>query len=189
MSNENEEENKEDERIKLIGGGEVNNRKEADDDDDDDDKEVNNNKEMDKKVRNNDIIELLTKGKIELSQIFIAPAIVAFGILHILNGETSPMTWLVLSISYWLIFILTIFLFLTQYIRIITLQRVIKRYGHEFNEKIDSTMEFDSHKFLKKIFNMYYKSSEKSMFRFLYIILFIFILIAFSLWFTVSYHL
>ena len=45
---------------------------------------------MDKKVRNNDIIELLTKGKIELSQIFIAPAIVAFGILHILNGETSP---------------------------------------------------------------------------------------------------
>ena len=134
MSNENEEENKEDERIKLIGGGEVNNRKEVDDDDD---KEVNNNKEMDKKVRNNDIIELLTKGKIELSQIFIAPAIVAFGILHILNGETSPMTWLVLSISYWLIFILTLFLFLTQYIRIITLQRVIKRYGHEFNEKID----------------------------------------------------
>ena len=29
MSNENEEENKEDERIKLIGGGEVNNRKEG----------------------------------------------------------------------------------------------------------------------------------------------------------------
>ena len=167
-----------------MAGAEVNNRKDANDDD----KELTNNKEMDKKVRNSDIIELLTKGKIELSQIFIAPAIVAFGILHILSGETSPMTWLVLSISYWLIFILTLFLFLTQYIRIITLQRVIKRYG-EFNEKINSTMEFDSHKFLKKIFNMYYKSSEKSMFRFLYIILFIFILIAFSLWFTVSYHL
>ena len=167
-----------------MAGAEVNNRKDANDDD----KELTNNKEMDKKVRNSDIIELLTKGKIELSQIFIAPAIVAFGILHILSGETSPMTWLVLSISYWLIFILTLFLFLTQYIRIITLQRVIKRYG-EFNEKINSTMEFDSHKFLKKIFNMYYKSSEKSMFRFLYIILLIFILIAFSLWFTVSYHL
>jgi len=167
-----------------MAGAEVNNRKDANDDD----KELTNNKEMDKKVRNSDIIELLTKGKIELSQIFIAPAIVAFGILHILSGETSPMTWLVLSISYWLIFILTLFLFLTQYIRIITLQRVIKRYG-EFNEKINSTIEFDSHKFLKKIFNMYYKSSEKSMFRFLYIILFIFILIAFSLWFTVSYHL
>ena len=167
-----------------MAGAEVNNRKDANDDD----KELTNNKEMDKKVRNSDIIELLTKGKIELSQIFIAPAIVAFGILHILSGETSPMTWLVLSISYWLIFILTLFLFLTHYIRIITLQRVIKRYG-EFNEKINSTMEFDSHKFLKKIFNMYYKSSEKSMFRFLYIILFIFILIAFSLWFTVSYHL
>ncbi len=190
MSNENEEEKKEDERIKLIGG-EVNNRKDEDDDDDDDDKELNNNKEeVDKKIRNNDIIELLTKGKIELSQIFIAPAIVAFGILNILSRETSHMTWLVLSISYWLIFILTLFLFLTQYIRIITLQRVIKkRYGHEFNEEIDSTMEFGSHKFLKKIFNMYFKSSEKNLFRFLYIILFIFILIAFSLWFTVSYHL
>jgi hypothetical protein len=186
MSNENEEEKKENERIKLIGG-EVNNRK----DEDDDDKELNNNKEeVDKKIRNNDIIELLTKGKIELSQIFIAPAIVAFGILNILSRETSHMTWLVLSISYWLIFILTLFLFLTQYIRIITLQRVIKkRYGHEFNEEIDSTMEFGSHKFLKKIFNMYFKSSEKNLFRFLYIILFIFILIAFSLWFTVSYHL
>jgi hypothetical protein len=171
-----------------MAGEEVNNRKD-DDDDDDDDKELNNDKEMNKKVRNNDIIELLTKGKIELSQIFIAPAIVAFGILHILSGEPSPMTWLVLSISYWLIFILTLFLFLTQYIRIITLQRVIKGYGNEFNERIDSTMEFGSHIFLKKIFNMYYKSSEKSMFRFLYIILFIFILIAFSLWFTVSYHL
>ena len=169
-------------------GVEVNNRKD-DDDDDDDDKELNNKKEMNKKVSNNDIIELLTKGKIELSQIFIAPAIVAFGILHILSGEPSPMTWLVLSISYWLIFILTLFLFLTQYIRIITLQRVIKGYGHEFNEIIDSTIKFGSHKFLKKIFNMYYKSSEKSMFRFLYIILFIFILIAFSLWYTVSYHL
>ncbi|HET7641910.1 MAG TPA: hypothetical protein VFK40_00250 [Nitrososphaeraceae archaeon] len=62
-----------------MAGVDVNNRKDADDDD----KELNNNKEMNKKVRNNDIIELLTKGKIELSQIFIAPAIVAFGIIHI----------------------------------------------------------------------------------------------------------
>ena len=38
------------------------------------------------------MIELSTKGKIELSQIFIAPALVAFGILQILSGETSPMT-------------------------------------------------------------------------------------------------
>jgi hypothetical protein len=27
-----------------------------------------------------------------------------------------------------------------QYIRIITLQRVIKEYGYEFNERIDSNM-------------------------------------------------
>ena len=71
-------------------GIEVNNRK----DEEENDKEFNNNKERtDRKARNNDIIELLTKGKIELSQIFIAPAIVAFGILQILSGETSPMTW------------------------------------------------------------------------------------------------
>jgi hypothetical protein len=132
----------------------------------------------------------LTKGKIELSQIFIAPAIVAFGILQILSGETSPMTWLVLSISYWLIFILTLFLFLTQYLRIITLQSVIKkRYGSNFDKEIDKMMEFGRHKSLKKIFNIYYKSSEENLFRLLYIILFIFIMIAFSLWFTVSYHL
>jgi hypothetical protein len=169
--------------------GDPNNSNEEEENYDDDDKELNNNKEMNKKVSNNDIIELFTKGKIELSQIFIAPAIVAFGILHILSGEPSPMTWLVLSTSYWLIFILTLFLFLTQYIRIITLQRVIKGYDLEFNERIDNTIKFGSHKFLTKISNMYYKSSEKMMLRFLYIILFIFILIAFSLWFTVSYHL
>jgi len=165
----------------------MNNRKE-----DDDDREFNNNKEeLDKtESKNNDILELLAKGKIELSQIFIAPAIVAFGILQILSGETSPMTWLVLSIGYWLIFILTLFLFLTQYLRIITLQSVIKkRYGSNFDKEIGKMMEFGRHKSLKKIFNMYYKSSEESLFRLLYVILFIFILIAFSLWFSVSYHL
>ena len=75
-----------------------------------------NNKEISSSSsrRNNEIIELLTKGKIEISQIFIAPAIVAFGILQILSGEPSPMTWVVLSISYWLIFVLTLFLFLTN---------------------------------------------------------------------------
>jgi ABC-type multidrug transport system fused ATPase/permease subunit len=168
---------------------EENNRKEEKEDDK---KEFNNNKEeADKKVsKKNDIIELLAKGKIELSQIFIAPAIVAFGILQILSGETSPMTWLVLSISYWLIFILTLFLFLTQYLRIITLQSVIKkRYVSNFDKEIDEMMEFGRHKYLKKIFNLYYKSSEESLFRLLYVILFIFIMIAFSLWFSVSYHL
>ncbi|MGE3859365.1 MAG: hypothetical protein AB7F53_05210 [Nitrososphaeraceae archaeon] len=49
-----------------MAGVEVNNRKDSDDADDD--KKLNNNKEMNKKVRDNDIIELLTKGKIELSQ-------------------------------------------------------------------------------------------------------------------------
>ncbi len=168
-------------------GIEVNNKK----DKEENEKEFNNNKEkIDRKVRNNDIIELLSKGKIELSQIFIAPAIVAFGILQILSGQTSPMTWLVLSISYWLIFILTLFLFLTQYLRIITLQSVIKkRYESNFDKEIDKLMEFGRHKSLKKIFNIYYKSSEENLFRLLYVILFIFILIAFSLWFSVSYHL
>jgi hypothetical protein len=168
-------------------GIEVNNKK----DKQENDKEFNNNKEKnDRKERNHDIIELLTKGKIELSQIFIAPAIVAFGILQILSREPSPMTWVVLSISYWLIFILTLFLFLTQYLRIITLQSVIKkRYGSNFDKEIDELIEFGRHKSLKKIFNIYYKSSEKNLFRLLYVILFIFIVIAFSCWFTVSHHL
>jgi ABC-type transport system involved in Fe-S cluster assembly fused permease/ATPase subunit len=145
--------------------------------------------------RNNEIIEILTKGKIELSQIFIAPAIVAFGILQILSGETSPMTWLVLSISYWLIFALTLFLFLTQYLRIITLQTFIrKKYSgvdgnNGLDKEIDKTMEFKKHKVFKRIFDIYYKSSEKNLFRLLYIILFIFILIAFSLWLSVSFKL
>jgi|GEM_PF-4139088 len=57
------------------------------------------------------------------------------------------MTWLILSISYWLIFILTIFLFLTQYLRIITLQSVIKkRYGNNFDKWLDELIEFGRHK-------------------------------------------
>jgi ABC-type transport system involved in Fe-S cluster assembly fused permease/ATPase subunit len=156
----------------------------------DDNNDINNKEEIrssSSRRRNNEIIEILTKGKIELSQIFIAPAIVAFGILQILSGETSPMTWLVLSISYWLIFALTLFLFLTQYLRIITLQTFIrKKYsgvdGNGLDKEIDKMMEFKKHKVFKKIFDIYYKSSEKNLFRLLYIILFIFILIAFSLW-------
>ena len=71
------------------------------------------------------------------------------------------MTWLILSLSYWLIFILTIFLFLTQYLRIITLQSVIKkRYGNNFDKDLDELIEFGKHKSLKKIFNIYYKSSD-----------------------------
>ena len=162
----------------------------------DDNNDINNKEEISSSssIRNNEIIEILTKGKIELSQIFIAPAIVAFGILQILSGETSPMTWLVLSISYWLIFALTLFLFLTQYLRIITLQTFIrKKYsgvdGNGLDKEIDKMMEFKKHKVFKKIFDIYYKSSEKNLFRLLYIILFIFILIAFSLWLSVSFKL
>jgi len=164
----------------------------------DDNNDINNKEEISSssssRRRNNEIIEILTKGKIELSQIFIAPAIVAFGILQILSGETSPMTWLVLSISYWLIFALTLFLFLTQYLRIITLQIFIrKKYsgvdGNGLDKEIDKMMEFKKHKVLKKIFDIYYKSSEKNLFRLLYLILFIFILIAFSLWLSVSFKL
>lgn len=162
----------------------------------DDNNDINNKEEIGSSSsrRNNEIIEILTKGKIELSQIFIAPAIVAFGILQILSGETSPMTWLVLSISYWLIFALTLFLFLTQYLRIITLQTFIrKKYsgvdGNGLDKEIDKTMEFKKHKVFKRIFDIYYKSSEKNLFRLLYIILFIFILIAFSLWLSVSFKL
>jgi ABC-type transport system involved in Fe-S cluster assembly fused permease/ATPase subunit len=163
----------------------------------DDNNDINNKEEIrssSSRRRNNEIIEILTKGKIELSQIFIAPAIVAFGILQILSGETSPMTWLVLSISYWLIFALTLFLFLTQYLRIITLQTFIrKKYsgvdGNGLDKEIDKMMEFKKHKVFKKFFDIYYKSSEKNLFRFLYIILFIFILIAFSLWLSVSFKL
>ena len=162
----------------------------------DDNNDINNKEEIrsSSSRRNNEIIEILTKGKIELSQIFIAPAIVAFGILQILSGETSPMTWLVLSISYWLIFALTLFLFLTQYLRIITLQTFIrKKYsgvdGNGLDKEIDKTMEFKKHKVFKRIFDIYYKSSEKNLFRLLYIILFIFILIAFSLWLSVSFKL
>ena len=161
-----------------------------------DNNDINNKEEISSssRRRNNEIIEILTKGKIELSQIFIAPAIVAFGILQILSGETSPMTWLVLSISYWLIFALTLFLFLTQYLRIITLQTFIrKKYsgvdGNGLDKEIDKMMEFKKHKVFKKIFDIYYKSSEKNLFRLLYIILFIFILIAFSLWLSVSFKL
>ena len=162
----------------------------------DENNDINNKEEIrsSSSRRNNEIIEILTKGKIELSQIFIAPAIVAFGILQILSGETSPMTWLVLSISYWLIFALTLFLFLTQYLRIITLQTFIrKKYsgvdGNGLDKEIDKTMEFKKHKVFKRIFDIYYKSSEKNLFRLLYIILFIFILIAFSLWLSVSFKL
>jgi ABC-type transport system involved in Fe-S cluster assembly fused permease/ATPase subunit len=162
----------------------------------DDNNDIDNKEEIGSSSsrRNNEIIEILTKGKIELSQIFIAPAIVAFGILQILSGETSPMTWLVLSISYWLIFALTLFLFLTQYLRIITLQTFIrKKYsgvdGNSLDKEIDKTMEFKKHKVFKRIFDIYYKSSEKNLFRLLYIILFIFILIAFSLWLSVSFKL
>jgi len=164
----------------------------------DDNNDINNKEEISSssssRRRNNEIIEILTKGKIELSQIFIAPAIVAFGILQILSGETSPMTWLVLSISYWLIFALTLFLFLTQYLRIITLQIFIrKKYsgvdGNGLDKEIDKMMEFKKHKVFKKIFDIYYKSSEKNLFRLLYLILFIFILIAFSLWLSVSFKL
>ena len=162
----------------------------------DDNNDIDNKEEIGSSSsrRNNEIIEILTKGKIELSQIFIAPAIVAFGILQILSGETSPMTWLVLSISYWLIFALTLFLFLTQYLRIITLQTFIrKKYsgvdGNGSDKEIDKTMEFKKHKVFKRIFDIYYKSSEKNLFRLLYIILFIFILIAFSLWLSVSFKL
>ena len=164
----------------------------------DDNNDINNEEEIGSSSssgrRNNEIIGILTKGKIELSQIFIAPAIVAFGILQILSGETSPMTWLVLSISYWLIFALTLFLFLTQYLRIITLQIFIrKKYsgvdGNGLDKEIDKMMEFKKHKVFKKIFDIYYKSSEKNLFRLLYLILFIFILIAFSLWLSVSFKL
>jgi hypothetical protein len=161
----------------------------------DDNNDINNKEEIGSSSRrNNEIIEILTKGKIELSQIFIAPAIVAFGILQILSGETSPMTWLVLSISYWLIFALTLFLFLTQYLRIITLQTFIrKKYsgvdGNGLDKEIDKMMEFKKHKVFKKIFDIYYKSSEKNLFRLLYLILFIFILIAFSLWLSVPFKL
>ena len=126
----------------------------------DDINDINNKEEINssssRRRRNNEIIEILTKGKIELSQIFIAPAIVAFGILQILSGETSPMTWLVLSISYWLIFALTLFLFLTQYLRIITLQTSIrKKYSgvdgnNGLNKEIDKMMEFKKHKVFKK---------------------------------------
>ena len=164
--------------------------------DENDNNDIHNKEEISSSSsrRNNEIIEILTKGKIELSQIFIAPAIVAFGILQILSGETSPMTWLVLSISYWLIFALTLFLFLTQYLRIITLQTFIrKKYssvdGNGLDKEIDKMMEFKKHKVFKKIFDIYYKSSEKNLFRLLYIILFIFILIAFSLWLSVSFKL
>ena len=146
------------------------------------------NNSSDDKIKNNDIIEILTKGKIELSQIFIAPAIVAFGILQILSGETSPMTWFVLSVSYWLIFILTLFLFLTQYLRIITLLIFMQKKYPDFNKNIDKIL-ITENKVLKKIFNTYYKSSQENLFRLLYIILIIFTLIAFFLWFSVSYKL
>ena len=53
--------------------------------------------------------------------------------------------------KYWLIFILTLFLFLTQYLRIITLQSVIKkRYGSNFDKEIDKMMVFGRHKSLKR---------------------------------------
>jgi ABC-type transport system involved in Fe-S cluster assembly fused permease/ATPase subunit len=183
-------------RITLLG---IKADRKKEEEHEDDNNEINNKEEISSSSssssrRNNEIIEILTKGKIELSQIFIAPAIVAFGILQILSGETSPMTWLVLSISYWLIFALTLFLFLTQYLRIITLQIFIrKKYsgvdGNGLDKEIDKMMEFKKHKVFKKIFDIYYKSSEKNLFRLLYLILFIFILIAFSLWLSVSFKL